>query len=55
MTERERMRLVEASGVSLSTVRKWSKGERVTEATRIALESAAKKLGIKKEASGGVR
>lgn len=52
MTERERMRLVEVSGVSLTTVRKWCQGKRVTEAKRIALESAAKKLGIKAGSNG---
>lgn len=53
MKERDRMRIVELSGVSLSTVRKWSKGGEVTKPIKVAIEAAAKKLNLKREVRGG--
>lgn len=46
MQQRDIVKLSAETGISLCTVRKWSKGGRVQTATRLALDTAAKVLGI---------
>lgn len=48
MKQIDRMRLSLETGISLSTVTKWSKGVRVTEGNDRALLAAAEALGIAK-------
>ena len=48
MKHKDRMRLVGETGISLSTVIKWEKGGKVTEANDKALLRASVDLGILK-------
>lgn len=46
LNEREVVKISAHSACSRETVRKWSRGERVLERTRVALERSAKALRI---------
>ena len=50
MKQRDRMRLSIETSVSLSTITKWDKGEKVSEATEKSLRRAMSALGIVKPA-----
>lgn len=49
MKTKERMRLSIATGISLTTIAKWDRGEEVRESTDISLKRACSELGLIKE------